>query len=255
MRKEHRARRERGAWKRGVLIFVLALSGTRAVADEDRSGCVAWPGEIDPLPTTADRDPFSARWARLRVAELARLASALEAQEPSEAYRIWRHAACLAPGSAAADRARVLTPGFRVASRPAPRARPAVARTQRAAAEVAASPKPPAERDYGAFDARLEEAEESLRRARFREALDAATALRSELEGWSASEAASRRRVRIEVLGASALVALGEPERAEESFARALELDPELALDPVTTPRKIRNLLEKVRQVSQARQP
>lgn len=61
------------------------------------STCAPWPGEIDPLPTTLDSDPFLARWAELRAAELARLAAALDERSRVLAAPLWAHAACLAP--------------------------------------------------------------------------------------------------------------------------------------------------------------
>ena len=55
-------------------------------------------GEFEPLPTVSDPDFMRAEWARMRGAELARVAERLEREDPVEAQRVWLHAQCLAPG-------------------------------------------------------------------------------------------------------------------------------------------------------------
>ena len=252
-----------------VALFTLAslLTASPNALAAERS-CEAWPGEIEPLPTISDPDPFAAQWARLRATELARLAVALEPESPAEAYRLWVHTECLVPQSSAATRAAEIEPRFLVTRRPQP-ARPdrpreappvqptrvAVAPPEKTSAKnptVGAPQRAAAARDFVRFDSGLAAAEESLRRARFREVVRTTDQLRSELESSPADGGVRQRRVRIEVLAATALVALGQPDRAAEGFARALTADPDLVLDPRTTSPKIRSLLEKVRATQQA---
>ena len=250
MRGVHCARAARascGSWiGRGVGLALLWIAAPSYAQDGDRS-CTAWPGEISPLPTVSDPDPFAARWASLRSAELARLAAAVEAEDPAEAYRIWIHLECMDPESNASARAEALQPGFVIAQRPQPRVPDEPQRTVARERPPVAAPPPPAI-DFGPFDERIAGAEDSLLRARFRDVLQTTDELRSQLEGWPPGSGVRERRARLEVLGASALIALGLPGRAAESFARALEADPGLTLDPATTPPKVRSLLEEVRE-------
>jgi len=261
-----RVRGRHAPWGRCVagVLCLLPVAVLPAWGSED--ACAAWPGEIDPLPTISEADPFAARWARLRVAELAALATSLEPEDPAEAYRLWKHLACMAPRSSATARAEGLRPEFRVALRPTPVGPVASAPSSSTRRERAPEPPAVAERpvpsgepkvepgpDFVRFDAQLAAAEEGLRLARFREVLQTTDRLRTELESQAEASGVRERRVRVEVLGASALVALGLPGRAAEGFGRALRIDPDLVLDPTTTPPKIRALLEEVRGEQQQR--
>ena len=239
-----------------ILTPVLMFTSTPSASEPERP-CTAWPGEVDPLPTTRDADPFVARWAALRSEELKRLASAVEQENPAEAYRLWVHVSCLDPDSIAARRIQELRPRVLIAERPRPRApepplpQVDVARlppdAERARdASPAREPEPSVEA-FRQLDARLAETEGILRQARFRAVLEASQRLRSELLALQDQPGSRQRRARVEVMAATALVALGRSESAAQSFDRALDADPDLILDPASTPPKIQRLLEEVR--------
>ena len=76
-----------------------------------------------------------------------------------------------------------------------------------------------------------------LGRAHFREAAERALRLRSEALALPPSGDARRLVVRAELVAGSAAVALGEAAVARACFARALRLEPWLALDPGTPPK------------------
>jgi len=278
----------------GVALLLLAPA-TVATAQE----CTAWPGEVTPLPTTQSTDPFGARWAELRVRELEKLASALEAEDPGNAYRVWKHIGCLDPERANVVKER-LRPTIVVAARPvrklpppAPRVpaprpaptAPVVAEKQPEApaepplvldqeietsaqqsesteidlgsglVDVAArptaaikapTPMPEPTVDLTGVDALLREAQDVLIEARFRDVIDATDLLRTQLRSMGTSRGVMERRARIEIMAATAQIALGRAADAAQSFARALEADPELELSEATPP-KIRRMLEEVR--------
>lgn len=97
----------------------------------------------------------------------------------------------------------------------------------------------PAPRAGDSWERVLERSEAQLREARFEAALAGADDARRRLD---AAGAGSRdpRRVQIEVLAATAEVALGKTEAALASLERALQADPDLELDPaVVSPRVI----------------
>ena len=265
MRGLQRAESQRARWPEigWSLTLLLLLPPISAYAEPRGGECVAWPGEMDPLPTTSDADPFAARWARMRAAELSRLAAGIESDDPSEAYRIWVHAQCLDPGSVAAVRVRALTPAFATAIRPAPRYVPPPPRPP-ARKAVQARPRPQDDpdaesraRELSALDAQVTAAAEALARARFSEALDTAKQLRTRLDGLPAKADVDVRRLRVrtEVLCATAEVALGLSDAAVASFTRALAADPELALDSATTSPKILRVLEEARQSQERSTP
>src|SRR5512134_1630309 len=81
---------------RPLALLLCTLAPQPAAAD---SGCEPWPGEISPLPTVGDPDLVNARWAKLRAAELAKLAGPLETIATVDAQRLWRHVLCLDPES------------------------------------------------------------------------------------------------------------------------------------------------------------
>ncbi len=219
-------------------VLLPALASTA-----QEQACQAWPGELSPLPSTESGNTFEARWATLRASELERLAKALEANQPGLAQPLWAHVRCLDPRNAKAEeRVQALRPQIAFSPRPfVIRPKPAVA-----------APKKPL--DLGPIDRALSEAESELNQARFARAVELTEQTRRELEGRSDSPDLRDRRARLEVIAATALVALGRSEDAGESFARALRADPELELDPNSTPPKIRRLFQQIREQIQGRQ-
>jgi hypothetical protein len=85
-----------------------------------------------------------------------------------------------------------------------------------------------------------------LRGARFEEAIDAAGKARADLRGLTPTPPIRRRRARVEVVAATAAVALGRDAEAREAFRRALSDDPDLELDAATSP-KVRRVFESAR--------
>jgi hypothetical protein len=89
----------------------------------------------------------------------------------------------------------------------------------------------------------LAETEERLRGARFEEALRSAAEAREELGEVSQTAERRPREARLEVLAATALLALGREDDAQRSLGRAIAANPELTLDPMkTSPKVIRAL-------------
>lgn len=141
------------------------------------------------------------------------------------------------------------------------------AATQVAARQVAAAPparsralvrraaaRPAQEVKRAALDVQLHNADELVRTARFDEALaetERARPALAELEATSGRDA--ERRVRLEVLSATASIALGRDEAAHQSFERALRADADLELDPASTsPKVVRHLEETRRRLAAA---
>ena len=218
------------------LLLVLGLSNARA----ETMVCEAWPGEPNPLPRIDSPDPFLARWAQLRAQELAKLASELEASDPREAYETWEHLRCLDPSGE-------LT-------------RPERERGDHAVTEVARTPpvaSPPTSRapDWSPIDAKLGAAEAQLRDARFQQALRTADQIRPKLLSIQDAPGAILRRTQLEVLSATAQIALGHNKAARESFQRALAADPELELDAGSTSPKIRRVFETIQGESGSQSP
>src|SRR5262245_1179298 len=81
-----------------ALAVVLGIGAPGASATA--AGCPPWPGEPAPLPAGAHADPLRARWAELRLAELAQRARALENTSPLEANRLWQRLLCLGAAGA-----------------------------------------------------------------------------------------------------------------------------------------------------------
>jgi len=223
--------------ERIVVPVLMALLGASAVHAQSpgAESCIAWSGEISPLPSTSSPDAFAARWARLRADELERLARALEGSQPELAYRIWTHVRCLDPQSAGATE-RLATIRPIAASSP----RPFVIRPKPAVTE---RPKP----DFGPVDRALEQADQNVAAARFEEAIELAAQARKQLQGRGESGDTLERRARLEVIVATAQIALGRNDEAKESFGRALEAKPELELDASLTSPKILQLMAEVR--------
>lgn len=207
--------------------------------------CAAWPGEPNPLPSVESTDPFLARWASLRAGELARRVAELEDRDPRAAQDAWEHLRCLDPALAQA-------------SRPAAPSTPAVSAPP-ATREVALTPPPPefappvrarsrsASTDWSPIDAELGEAQALVFGARFDQALEAAERIRPKLAPVEDAPGASQRRTRLEVLSATAQIALGQYEDARESFARVLAADPAFQLDARSTSPKVLHVFETVR--------
>lgn len=223
-------------------VLLLPATGARAEA------CTPWPGEPAPLPRVDDRDEMRARWATLRVRELADAATAAEAAAPLRAHRLWRRVLCIDPASDAAVAGIARTPAV-VVHRPALVTTPTADADEPSDAYAALSqplrvlPPPPApepEPQAPAFEALLAELEADVRRARFEEALAGVAPARD-------AAANDEQTARVEVLAATAALALGRSDEADASLRRALAADPELRLDAATTPPKVRRALDRVR--------
>ncbi len=104
--------------------------------------------------------------------------------------------------------------------------------------EVAAAP--PADGWMGPL---VDSVEEALRQARFRSALGIADQLRNH------RGATPDQRARLELVRATAALALGDDEASQESFARLLAIDPRFELDDTHSP-KLRRALERARRAN-----
>ncbi len=93
----------------------------------------------------------------------------------------------------------------------------------------------------------MDQAGAEIAAARFQQALLFADDARARLEPKPDVGARQERQVQVEILSATALVALGRSEEAAENFARALNMKPDLKLDEQTTPPKILRLFTQVR--------
>ena len=102
------------------------------------------------------------------------------------------------------------------------------------------------------IDAFLDRAGQALDAARFTEVISSTDRARSRLASYPATRLVRQRRVQAEVLAATAAIALGQAEAAERSLGRAIDADPKLALDPLTTSPKVVRALERVREHSEA---
>lgn len=244
----------------GAALGSLVLAVPAAPAEP----CAPWPGEPEPLPTPEEVDQLGARWAALRTVELAQRAERLEATDPAEANRLWRHTLCIDPGDAAAREGVARTAAVRVH-------RPLVVHAASADSSASADPwgqldapirvvlpppppPPPEPPQDLAHALLLEEAEQMLdeteglvRAARFEAAVAGAGELRTRLEGLADDDELRARRVRLEVLAATAQIALGREDEARESFGRALAVRPDLELDPMKTSPKVIRVLDAVR--------
>jgi len=120
-------------------------------------------------------------------------------------------------------------------------------------AEAPAAPEPqdaspaPARRDFSALDAELEEIARLVEEAHFRTALAVAAATRTWLDRQGHDAAAEERRARLEVLRATAALALGRRGEARARMASALAADPDLSLDERRTSPKVVALLRELR--------
>jgi hypothetical protein len=97
-------------------------------------------------------------------------------------------------------------------------------------------------------DRELAEIEDLVATAYFRTALSVAAATRGLLEGAGGAPAVRARRARLEVLAATAELALGRDGAARQRLARALRADPGLELDAARTSPRVTALLAEARQ-------
>jgi len=241
--------------------WLIASGLALLVAGSARGDCAQWPGEPGPLPQLGSDDPVLERWALLRREELRGLALLLEASDPLEARRLWLHAACIAPGdleiaAALARSARPVVhrveiePGAPVsAGRRATLG--AAFETLDRAARVPAQREPEAPQserfDFASVDARIETAALHLGEARFEAAAQQADLARARLARLASTQPVRERRVRIELLAATARIALGELDDARSCIERALGARPDLTLDADTAPPKLQRLFDETR--------
>jgi LysM repeat protein len=117
--------------------------------------------------------------------------------------------------------------------------------------DVTGSSGGPAERmspsAFAEVDQLVTRAEAQLRGARFEEALETAGDAARLLETEADSTGAGSRRVTLELVGAQAHLAFGDADAAQRSFARALEVAPDLELDPERTSPKMLRAFERAR--------
>jgi LysM repeat protein len=126
-----------------------------------------------------------------------------------------------------------------------PRPGERIARARPSASSRAAQPA----RARAALETRLERAGELLRTAHFEEALAEAERARPSVAALEAAETADSgaQRARLEILAATASVALGDDAAAAQSFERALAGDPTLRLDPARFSPKLIRRFEQTR--------
>jgi murein DD-endopeptidase MepM/ murein hydrolase activator NlpD len=92
----------------------------------------------------------------------------------------------------------------------------------------------------------IERGEKQLRDARFEAALESADAARA-LLGASPTPSEKENRVRLEIVSATAAVALGDHDAARSSLRRALQANPDLTLDPALVSPKVLRALRAAR--------
>jgi hypothetical protein len=240
-----------------LLALALAPAGT-AAADEP---CTSWPGEPSPLPNAHDSDRLLSGWARVRARELGELAKELEAVRPIDARRLWNHALCLDPGSAVVHEGLARTTPIRVVhpavvTGPPPPA-DAEPPTGSLAEQVEAPIRVPRSvartgPDLAEIDSNLRYAQRLLQAARFEDGLRAAKRAEQGAQAAGEGAAARERQARAAVLCATAEIALGREDDAQQSLGRALDAQPGLSLDPATTSPKIVRALESARAAREA---
>jgi hypothetical protein len=252
---------KRGAFAVPVVLLLAGLPAAEGRAEG--ALCAPWAGEIDPLPSVSDPDPLRAAWARLRADQLAAVAATLEPHSRALAHRVWLHTQCLDPERLDLDRALARTAPVRWtrplilgADEGEPRAvlpgpasewpgvlgepiRVAAARTRSGGISVPTSP---------AAVRQIAATERALQEARFELALAQAERARRLLP----AEGRQPERAALEVMAATAEIALGRDDDARESLARALRAQAELELDPALHSPKLVRLFEEVRRVSES---
>jgi hypothetical protein len=242
-------------WAACALVLVGAGSGPV------RGDCRSWPGEPEPLPQAGTSDELLARWIALRREELRGLALLIEASDPLEARRVWLHAACLAPGDSEIAAALARTARPIVHRIDVERGLPPVS-ARRASLEQAfdvldgsvwIAPDEPdnsalAGFDFAEIDAQIAGAGVDLEQARFGSAAEAADLARAKLARLPAAPAVRERRARIELVAATASLARGDAQEAEDCLERALQARPDLTLDPGASPPKLQRLFNEIRE-------
>ena len=227
-----------------LAIAAIGLAAASARAAE----CDPWPSEPRPLPALGDPDPVRAEWATLRTKELAQWARRVEGDDPLRARQMWRRLLCIDPeneealaGVLRAKAVRVHRPALVDHAPPAPRdtdAWASLALPVGLATDVA-SREEKIRSEFRELRGAVGTLEEQVRSAQFERAVAAAPALRSRLARAPAGGTRTSLTAQTEVLVATAELALGRNDAAEASLKRALAADPQLALDPSTTPPKV----------------
>ena len=103
--------------------------------------------------------------------------------------------------------------------------------------------------DLESIDASIGEIQQAVLRAYFRAALEATDSLGGQLRA-SPRPDVRERRAKVDLLAATALVALRRTREAELRVSRALDAMPELELDPAYTPPKVLRLVRQARMTS-----
>ena len=256
-----------------AILGALLASGTpAAVAWAEPPLCAPWAGELDPLPSVSDPDPLRAAWAEIRANQLVGAAWKLEPHSRVLANRVWRHASCLDPDRLEFVHALSRTAPVRWARPPiltanGGRASDGEERTGpvsewswdpgepiRVVSARTAPSTPRNERPLERFEPSvLEEedpiaaAEKALREARFELALEWVERGRKQLEAERPTRDRASRRAQLEVLAATAEIALGQEDAARGSLGRALRAEPDLRLDPTRHSPKLVRLFDDVR--------
>ncbi len=107
--------------------------------------------------------------------------------------------------------------------------------------------QPASARGFAAFDAAVDEVERLVLTADFQGAIARAQRARDGARSLPRHREALERRARLEVLLASAQIALGRKADARKSMQRALYVWPLLSLDAKTTSPRVTRLLDEVR--------
>jgi hypothetical protein len=260
-----------------LVAALLAPASFPAQAND----CVAWPREPRPLPQVDDHDPLRARWAGLRAQELARRAQDLETFAPLAAHQAWRRVLCLDPANERALARALLSLPLRV-HRPEIRLEPEATPTapdtdvwaslgapvqiaMRAGASPARGPgrvllpgaEPALEAPVRAeslwrIERSIAAAEAQVEAARFEEALETIARARAALAALPRGRDLTPRRLRLELVAATAEAASGRSEDARACLARVLALEPGFTFDARTTSPKLLRLLDAARAESEA---
>jgi hypothetical protein len=239
-----------------IALLAIAALGLGA-ASAHAADCDPWPGEPRPLPALGDPDPVRAEWASLRTKELAQWAKRAEADDPLRARQMWRRLLCLDPdnpdalaGVLRAKAVRVHRPAL-VELAPPARGSDAFASLDSPiglATDVASAAREQhSESEFRALRSAVGALEAQVRSAQFERAVAEVPSLRTRLARATAGGTRTSLIAQLEVLAATAELALGRNEAAEVSLKRALAADPQLALDPATTAPKVLRALATAR--------
>lgn len=137
------------------------------------------------------------------------------------------------------------------AAKAAPVAAPRSPHSAATAPPAVSSGPPAAPGALDQIDALLAMADEELSEARFERALHTSLAVERLLgpAGDSESAEVAARRVRMEVVRATAYTAVGHHQQVQQALARALDADPGLELDPDTISPKLLSALDVAREI------